>query len=44
MEGSLDINLPEYNKFMAEGDKLESAGAFQKAIDFYTKVGMHSKS
>jgi hypothetical protein len=38
MEGSHDINLPEYNKLMAEGDKLESAGAFQKAIDFYSKV------
>jgi tetratricopeptide (TPR) repeat protein len=38
MEQPGEINIPDYNKFLAEGDKLEAAGFFQKAIESYTKA------
>jgi tetratricopeptide (TPR) repeat protein len=38
MDPPQEVNIPEYNKFLAEGDKLDTAGAYQKAIDFYTKA------
>ena len=38
MEQVGEINIPDYNKYLAEGDKLEAAGFFQKAIESYSKA------
>ena len=38
MEAVGEANVPDYNKFVAEGDKLVLASNFLKAVELYSKV------
>ena len=38
MEAVGEANVPDYNKFVAEGDKLVLASNFVKAVELYSKV------
>ena len=38
MEAPGEVNVPDYNKYVAEGDKLVLASNFLKAVELYSKV------